>query len=82
MADNLTPFEEAQNKQVCFIGGLLLMHAVSELVARGEECRKGSSDTSLPFSARAKALQELRTINAQLLLVAQAGVWPTQQELS
>lgn len=82
MAATLTPFEVAQNRQYIFISGLLLMHVVDELITRGEECRKGALDTGLTFLERAEALKESRNIHAQLLIVAQASVWPGHQEMS
>lgn len=82
MAATLTPFEVAQNRQYIFISGLFLMHVVNDLITRGEECRKGALDAGLSLRERAEALKESRNIHTQLLIVAQANVWPDQGRMS
>lgn len=77
MAYTLTPFEEAESRQIDFLSGLLLMHILNDLVLRGEECRKGAIDSALPLRVRTEALMESRNINAALQIVA-TGTWPGQ----
>ena len=62
----LTPLEQAQANANLFAVNLFFSDQVNKMVVRGEDCKKGFQDTSLPQDVRLGALEESRQISSAL----------------